>query len=842
MKNLTTTVDFADQAMVNCLSESLLGGTPLNQSNFWDSLSFSLSQDQPALYELMREYMVTVCGSSVINYYKTFYFPEGDIDTMNDRLEKEGRKYLRASKKNVYFRELNLVQLGILAPIIRMINLEVTDFVRRIQELCELFGIHLTKDELELEHQKYAILSIGGDIIKQMKYSTNLAFTNHTFSHLDKEVQLLNAPLPFFGSLGLKLFPRRLRVTLNMMKSKYSWNKLENLQLIYTVFQGYKKGLFPMRPDGVSQNLKKHKAALSKDGSIPEDLLDDIERIFETHFPSIGKIMPSLNVEGRISDRATVESSCVQGGSLGFLYRRFNNLMRDDISISPPTLVGFKVEERNRFGTIQVCVPQPIYGFEVPSRDELLIEAQEYCGTLNSFQAQPSCIIEPMKIRIITKPNAGLYQGLRRFQKLLHGFLRGLTPFELIGSPMDSERAQQYGRWWKPGYWFTSGDYSGATDNLKSTISDFLIKRVLDRSNLMFSEPKTYQRILDSFTKSEIIYKKNTFPSYDGILDSYNHVMPDSFKQKNGQLMGHVLSFPILCLANYIAYVISVERYLGRETSFQEIIEKFPVRINGDDILFCSDLKLRKIWMEVIEEFGFEPSQGKNFVSQDFFQINSMMFEIRTKRIGDKLFQYELPDWKVDTVREVNYINFGLALGRSKNDCSKDHSVTKRIRLNEKSSDFPEQLLRVIAWPKIYQDYMSGLVSPLRERALKLWCKHQENLINFEGGLKLPVRIPGRDFEPTGSEPWEGSCIMQDTSAFHSEIMNSPIDALSLSYKRPFDSDDLKYSIKKIRRFNRNQLATSKLFSELPTVEVTGLPDYSAFLPKGRDPRCQWLA
>lgn len=177
---------------------------------------------------------------------------------------------------------------------------------------------------------------------------------------------------------------------------------------------------------------------------------------------------------------------------------------------------------------------------------------------------------------------------------------------------MDEEKANVIAKWWTPGLYWTSGDYSAATDNLKGEVSYYLLKKILDRSGLFTEDPLLYEQAIRSFLNSEVIYDEKVIPNYSGISELGPDIRElDSFMQTNGQLMGHVLSFPILCLANYISYVLSVEEMKKREVSFEEIVTEHPLRINGDDILFCSTREFREIWMKTITLFGFEPSQGK---------------------------------------------------------------------------------------------------------------------------------------------------------------------------------------------------------------------------------------
>jgi len=67
------------------------------------------------------------------------------------------------------------------------------------------------------------------------------------------------------------------------------------------------------------------------------------------------------------------------------------------------------------------------------------------------------------------------------------------------------------------------------------------------------------------------------------------------FEQVGGQLMGSLLSFPLLCLQNYIAF-----RWVFPAS--------VPVKINGDDIVFRSTLDQFDRWSAVVGQLGLRLS------------------------------------------------------------------------------------------------------------------------------------------------------------------------------------------------------------------------------------------
>jgi hypothetical protein len=85
--------------------------------------------------------------------------------------------------------------------------------------------------------------------------------------------------------------------------------------------------------------------------------------------------------------------------------------------------------------------------------------------------------------------------------------------------------------------------------------------------------------------------------------------------------MGNLLSFPLLCIVNYLAF-----RY------YAKVGPEVPVRINGDDIVFRAAAPVARRWMEGVIGSGLTLSAGKTLVSPQYFTLNSRLF--RARRMG----------------------------------------------------------------------------------------------------------------------------------------------------------------------------------------------------------------
>jgi hypothetical protein len=150
--------------------------------------------------------------------------------------------------------------------------------------------------------------------------------------------------------------------------------------------------------------------------------------------------------------------------------------------------------------------------------------------------------------------------------------------------------------------------------------------------------------------------------------------------------MGSIISFPILCLANFCCWlesmIIYFEEFLrscGREAThdherinleygrngIQDLLRKhflrhlnrLPVLINGDDIGFLTNEVHYPIWLKCLKKYGFKPSVGKNYVSPRAITLNSELFLLPNLRQTDDLSS------SVRVLQNVTYMNVGLLHG-----------------------------------------------------------------------------------------------------------------------------------------------------------------------------------
>jgi len=142
-----------------------------------------------------------------------------------------------------------------------------------------------------------------------------------------------------------------------------------------------------------------------------------------------------------------------------------------------------------------------------------------------------------------------------------------------------------------------SADYESATDNFNPIISSRILDQILKTSQYI---PTRIRDMASGSLKSRIQYS-------DGIIEPVR-----------GQLMGNFLSFPLLCLYNYVCL-----RYYTQTTKFL---------INGDDLLMVINKEQFSLWSENLERLGLKLSMGKTAVTDNFASINSTYFWRRWSR------------------------------------------------------------------------------------------------------------------------------------------------------------------------------------------------------------------
>jgi hypothetical protein len=297
-----------------------------------------------------------------------------------------------------------------------------------------------------------------------------------------------------------------------------------------------------------------------------------------------------------------------------------------------------------------------------------------------ALKEQPRTIViglpEPLKVRCITAGPPLTYTVLKPVQKWLWKTLKDESVFKLIGTPVTSEIVfEQLGKLGSDEE-FVSGDYKASTDNLHSWVSECLLDELIN----LWREDIDDEFDLERINQFEVLMKRaltghlilNPIFNVQYRKDASKIKDEDFLPQQEGQLMGSIISFPFLCLAN-----AALCRYAMEITDFAnyKIVDR-PIKgyetarllINGDDCVFPGKVDiLFSNWKLVAGFGGLESSVGKTFKSRKFLTINSCQYSYRVKSNGWEDLSGSDCDYSYE---EIQYVNMGLVYGQKKDGSS----------------------------------------------------------------------------------------------------------------------------------------------------------------------------
>jgi hypothetical protein len=231
-------------------------------------------------------------------------------------------------------------------------------------------------------------------------------------------------------------------------------------------------------------------------------------------------------------------------------------------------------------------------------------------GTSACNDVQIVAIAEPGKFRILSKGDSYLYAALQPIQGRMLSAWKRQRVSTMRGQDL-TDKVNEINSLVPEFRNFVSGDYKSSTDYIKRAATLAAV------APLRFTKGGDLAEI--SFQPGRLLYgnKKQE---------------PVMFAE--GQLMGHPLSFPLLCVINLAVYLHTVEQYCdlkGSSNDFRSRLRK-AVIVNGDDILFKGDREFFDMFFENASDVGFRKSVGKNYFCPNFCQINSQTFVRKNDR------------------------------------------------------------------------------------------------------------------------------------------------------------------------------------------------------------------
>lgn len=285
--------------------------------------------------------------------------------------------------------------------------------------------------------------------------------------------------------------------------------------------------------------------------------------------------------------------------------------------------------------------------------------------------AVPMGLPEALKIRVITKGPGLLYTALKPLQKFLIKHLSAHKTFTLTGRTVDGLTLQDIiGAKLKDDEYFMSVDYSDATNQIESWVTNQAMNAIAEQIGLTLDE---HEMALTSLT---------------------GHIMsPDSktnkgaLPQLNGQLMGGILSFIILCVVNASVLLTTKEIVDNRTYTLRDC----NIAINGDDGVMKTTLWGMKAWEQIGSFVGLSPSIGKVYFDKTYLNINSTSYNFYPLGWESFKFQNKFGDDYVRTCHyeHIKYVNMGqlLSMKRSGNGLTSVDEDARGVSFGGRVSD-----------------------------------------------------------------------------------------------------------------------------------------------------------
>jgi hypothetical protein len=242
-------------------------------------------------------------------------------------------------------------------------------------------------------------------------------------------------------------------------------------------------------------------------------------------------------------------------------------------------------------------------------------------------------LVEPLKVRIISLGDSATYTHLARWQKPFWS-IRDHPAMRLIGSPTCAEipfLSERIGTCHVCGPQcpsdcpeeevISSIDYRGATNNLHPWLSRACAMELATVLDMPEADTLVF---LSSLLESDLKFADPKWepPSYNSNGTLKKRLVPIRTQgtQSWGQLMGHPLSFIVLCIVNLAVIRFAYELDRKRTTpKYRVSLARLPANVNGDDGVVKWRKSARKIWEPLTSLAGLAPSPGKCWESTKFF-------------------------------------------------------------------------------------------------------------------------------------------------------------------------------------------------------------------------------
>jgi hypothetical protein len=208
---------------------------------------------------------------------------------------------------------------------------------------------------------------------------------------------------------------------------------------------------------------------------------------------------------------------------------------------------------------------------------------------------------------------------------------------------------------------------------------------------------------------------------------------------KSGQLMGSILSFPILCLANLGVYLLNTQE-IHKNWTDQERLD--AVLINGDDMLYASPVDLWPSHIKIGNAVGLKMSVGKAYHHSEYLNVNSTSVHYdlsQNHKVG-----------RTVTPFQIDFLNTGLFFGQSK---VMNNEASISVDKEDKNSSISTNVNRLMQGclpgrqGQILSQYMSRHSEALRKECQVRVYEPNRNYL-MTRNLFLPISRGGMGCDP----------------------------------------------------------------------------------------------
>jgi len=469
----------------------------------------------------------------------------------------------------------------------------------------------------------------------------------------DFKVVFKRASLFSGDDLHLSLFTGYLKKHLYLQSTRGRHGSYKALNFIKSLYES-KKNWGPLPEEIKLQSFKDYSTLLSTPLEAELSMVKYIDQAVEMLFPAGVKFIPG---------------DCIPTSSANYLTSR---------------KLGGNLGETGH-GTRQ------LYGFS--QSDYLSLVQYNICKELSEREGnghQLYILEEPGKHRFITVGPCNSYTMLRPLQKFM---LSRWKKFE-HGTMVNDDNLIPFtiGTCLKEGYYYISGDYTSATDGLSQDLSLYCMLKIL--SNIDFS----------SSSYTALGFEDNIYKTLGSVLIEHDL---GNIEKVRGQLMGHPLSFVLLCILNLATLLCTFSGNPPKQ-----------YLINGDDICFVGTRRDYIHWSLSAESVGLKINENKTYISDQFYMINSRLFSryveidyMRFSLSNNSKLEHTDPNQIFEEVRKSTYGCKRLTQILFKNfDKSYPHL---RVKMGKKTVKFKRNYFL----PK----YLGGLgISPIPEIEVKI--------------------------------------------------------------------------------------------------------------------------